>query len=150
MRLMSRLVCLAVAVAVPALAASAHSHRHKSLQIVHPWTAATPSVAAPRARADAAVYMKIKSRSGQPDRLLSATTAVADTVEIVAGKGSSGAREPADTAIVIPTGQVDLTPTGPHVRLVGVKKRLDAYDTFLLTLIFERAGKVIVEVLVED
>lgn len=150
MRLTSRLVCLAVAIAVPAFAASAHSHRHKSLQIVHPWTAATRSVAAPQARTDAAVYMKIKSRSGQPDRLLSATTAVADTVEIVAGKASGGVGEPVNTSIVIPAGQVELTSTGPHVRLVGMRKRLDPYDTFQLTLIFERAGEVIVEVLVED
>jgi len=39
---------------------------------------------------------------------------------------------------------------GPHILLTGVKKPLGAYDSFLMTLTFERAGKVEVEVMVEE
>ena len=34
--------------------------------------------------------------------------------------------------------------------LTGLKKRLDAYDSFKLTLVFEKAGRVVVDVAVEE
>ena len=147
MRLLSGLICLTAALALPSIAATAHSHRHKSLQVVHPWTASTVAAATARIGFDAAVYMKIKSQSGQTDRLLSATTGIADKAEIVVGKAGTAL---AETAIVIAKGQVELSAAGPHIRLVGVRKRLDPYDSFELTLVFERAGAMTVEVLVED
>ena len=45
---------------------------------------------------------------------------------------------------------VELLPSGAKLRLGGVKKALSAYDTFQMTLIFERAGQIEVEVLVEE
>ena len=39
---------------------------------------------------------------------------------------------------------------GPHILLSGMKKQLGAYDAFVMTLVFERAGKVEVEVQVEE
>jgi copper(I)-binding protein len=34
--------------------------------------------------------------------------------------------------------------------LTGLKKRLNAYDTFRLTLVFEKAGRVPIDVMVEE
>ena len=54
-------------------------------------------------------------------------------------------------AIVIEPGkEAQLTRNGPHLVLTGVKKRLDAYDSFKLTLVFEKAGRVVVDVAVEE
>lgn len=39
---------------------------------------------------------------------------------------------------------------GPHILLTGVKRQLSPYDAFVMTLTFERAGKVEVEVAVEE
>ncbi len=53
-------------------------------------------------------------------------------------------------AIPVGRGEVNLKRGGPHILLTGVKKPLGAYDSFLMTLTFERAGKVEVEVMVEE
>ena len=45
---------------------------------------------------------------------------------------------------------MDLVRNGPHLLLSGLKKRLDAYDSFKLTLVFEKAGSMVVEVAVEE
>jgi periplasmic copper chaperone A len=47
-------------------------------------------------------------------------------------------------------GELILKRDGPHIVLTGVKKQLGAYDAFTMTLVFERAGKVEVEVQVEE
>ena len=47
-------------------------------------------------------------------------------------------------------GEVNLKRGGPHILLTGVKKQLGPYDSFLMTLTFARAGKVEVEVMVEE
>lgn len=39
---------------------------------------------------------------------------------------------------------------GPHIVLSGLKKPLRAYDSFALTLVFEKAGTVNVQVSVEE
>jgi copper(I)-binding protein len=54
-------------------------------------------------------------------------------------------------AILIGSGKdVDLKRDGPHLELTGFKKPLDAYESFAMTLVFEKAGSVVVEVMVEE
>lgn len=147
MRLLAGLICLATTLTLSVLTAGAHSHKHKSLHVVHPWTKATAPGIIHGDRFDTVVFMKIRSKSDQTDRLLSANATIADKAEIVTA--SSGAAT-ADAGIQIAKTQVELSAAGPHIRLVGLKKRLDPYDSFELTLVFERAGAMTVEVLVED
>ena len=45
---------------------------------------------------------------------------------------------------------VELDRKGPHLLLSGLKKRLNAYDSFTMTLVFEKAGSMVVEVAVEE
>ena len=45
---------------------------------------------------------------------------------------------------------VALKRTGPHLVLTGLAKPLAPYDSFLMTLIFERAGEIEVEIAVEE
>ena len=39
---------------------------------------------------------------------------------------------------------------GTHLLLTGFTKRLDAYASFAMTLVFEKAGSVVIEVMVEE
>jgi periplasmic copper chaperone A len=47
-------------------------------------------------------------------------------------------------------GELALSADGPHLLLGGVKKRLSAYDSFKITLVFEKAGRMEIEVMVEE
>jgi copper(I)-binding protein len=130
---------LAVVALFVATAAQAHSHKIKSLEIVHPWCIETNDTANP-----VSVFMTIKN-SGRPDRLLRATTSIAGKTELrVAG-------DKAVSSVGVAThGATDLKRDGPHIQLSGVTKQLSPYDSFLMTLVFERAGRVDVEVMVEE
>jgi copper(I)-binding protein len=127
-------------VALAYLAASssavAHSHKKKTLEVVHPSTAATTSKEVP-------VYMVIKNGGRAPERLLGASSPIAAKIELLQGT------EPAN--YVVPAGKsLALTQTGPHLLLSGVKQRLKANTTFKMTLQFEKMGPMRVDVMVEE
>jgi periplasmic copper chaperone A len=140
------LLLLAVALAPPA--AMAHSHKKKSLEVVHPWTPATAETNV----ANVPVYMKLKNTGSAPERLLRATTELADKVELIEPRTQGSMTLPTvTTALSVPAGgELVLSADGPRLLLGGVKKRLDAYDIFKLTLVFEKAGTMEVEVMVEE
>jgi copper(I)-binding protein len=140
------LLSLAVALAPPA--AMAHSHKKKALEIVHPWTPAMVEANV----ANIPVYMKLKNGGGAPERLLSATTPLADKVELIEPKAQGAMTLPTvATALSVPAGgELALSADGPHLLLGGVKKRLSAYDSFKITLVFEKAGRMEIEVMVEE
>ena len=125
----------------------AHGSKHKGLDISHPWVAPTPDVKVP-----AIVRFDIKNTGKQADRLVSASTPAATRVEIVdAAGGASAAKSAAVPTFEVGPGQsVSLSVEGVHLRLIGLKKPLSAFDTFELTLNFAKAGKVAVEVLVDE
>jgi copper(I)-binding protein len=131
-------LALAAAAMCIATAAQAHSHKFKNLEIMHPWCIETKDTAEP-----VAVFMTIKN-SGRPDKLLRATSSIA---------GKAKLRAPGGTAVssvgVATRSATDLKRDGPHIELITVKKQLSPYDSFFMTLTFERAGKVEVEVMVE-
>ena len=58
---------------VLANSAHGHSHKFKSLEIVHPWCFETSDTAKP-----VAVFMTIRNAGGRPDKLLRASTSMAD------------------------------------------------------------------------
>ena len=120
--------------------AQAHSHKLKSLEIVHPWCWETEA-----ASKTVAVYMTVRNSSRRPDRLLRATASIADKAEL-RGAGDDKRAKSFDAK----PGELILKRDGPHILLTGVKRQLGAYDSFVMTLTFERAGKVEVEVAVEE
>jgi copper(I)-binding protein len=136
---------LAAAAMLVATAAQAHSHKFKKLEIVHPWCIETNDTAKP-----VAVYMTIRNADGRPDGLLSATTSMAAKAELREAGAAPAEGHVIGSVAVGGRGEVDLKRTGPHILLSGMKKQLNPYDSFLLTLRFERAGKVEVEVMVEE
>ncbi len=129
-------VLVTAALAAPS---AAHSHKAKGLEIVHPHTVQTQKGAV-----TARIRMTIKNSGRAPDRLVSASTPRANKVELDGGnKGGA--------AFAIKSGEeLGLAADGPTVMLIGLKKPLVAYDDFKMTLVFEKAGRVAIDVMVEE
>jgi copper(I)-binding protein len=136
---MLRYLVAVLAAATLAAPAAPHSHKAKSLEIVHPFTLQTQKGAL-----TARVLMTIKNAGRERDRLVSASTPRAAKVELDnAGWGSA--------AFIIEAGEeLGLAGDGPRVMLIGLEKPLDAYDDFKMTLVFEKAGRVAIDVMVEE
>jgi copper(I)-binding protein len=115
----------------------------KSIVVDHPWARATPAGAK-----TGAAYMTLINNGSAGDRLLAATTPVADKIQfhsVSEDNGVSRMREMHDVAVA-PGAKVAFGPGGMHVMLVGLKQPLKEGQTFPLSLTFEKAGKVDVTV----
>ena len=139
------LLCLLLAAAVVPPAA-AHSHKKKWLEIVHPWTSETVQKGATTAR----VFMTIKNRGRVPDRLISASTPRADKVELAAVEDAARDGTSAAPFSIAPGKELVLHAKGQHLVLTGAKKAFHAYDDFKMALVFEKAGRIVVDVVVEE
>jgi copper(I)-binding protein len=129
--------------AVAPLAAIAHDHGAKGIEVVHAWA---PAMSEADTKSTA-VYMTMKNRSNAGDRLIAARARVASKVEIhEPGKESTSV-----AAVPIDAGKdLELSSAGHYLLLAGVSSRLQVHDTFKIALEFERAGRVVVDVIVED
>lgn len=117
--------------------------RPASIRVEDPWARATPS-----GTAQVAVFMTISSRSG--DRLVGASTPLAARTDLMTMEMGEGAMAMSYVeAIEIPANEtVRLEPRGLHVWMAGVGRPLIAGQTFPVTLSFEKAGDVRVDVAV--
>ena len=98
-----------------------------------------------------AVYFDVRV-TGAGDALVAAGTEIAEDAqlhEIATVDGSAMMREVAGGIAIAPGGSVSLRPGGYHVMLLGVAEPPAPGETFALTLEFERAGRVTVDVAVE-
>jgi periplasmic copper chaperone A len=131
-------VALLIVAAFPALA------QETSIKVEQPWARATPGGAS-----TGAVYMALDNKTSSADRLTGASSDVADKLQIHEMKvvnGTMQMRELADGLPIPADGTVVLKPGSYHVMLIGLKKPLKEGETFPLTLIFEKSGKVTVDV----
>lgn len=98
-----------------------------------------------------AVYFDVRV-TGAGDALVAASAEIADDAqlhEIATVDGSAMMREVEGGIAIAPGGSVSLRPGGYHVMLLGVAEVPAPGETFALTLEFERAGRVTVDVAVE-
>ena len=88
---------------------------------------------------------------GAPDRVVSASSPVAERVELHETiRDGDVMRMREVEAIELPAGQtVELKPGGLHLMLMGLKAPLKAGETVPVTLKFEKAGDVTVQLNVE-
>jgi copper(I)-binding protein len=138
---------LAFALVVAALPVSAHDYTLGDLKIGHPWSRATP----PSAKVGAG-YLSIANRGGAPDRLVSAVSSVAGRVEIHEMKMDAGVMRMRELAqgLALPAGEtVALRPGGYHLMLMDLRAPLREGTPVPVTLVFERAGRIEVELKVE-
>ena len=135
-----------IAACAPALAHDTHAG---DIAIVHPF--ATPTI--PGTTTGAAYFTRLENVGGGADRLTSASTPAAARVEIhtmaVDAQGVMRMRE-IDALALAPKSSLQMRPgAGLHLMLVGLKAPLKEGARFPMSLQFERAGKVEVEVVVE-
>lgn len=133
--------------AVFAGGASAHDFRLGELHIDHPYARPT----APGQTAGAA-YMTIENRGKAGDKLLSATSPAAQSVEMhtMSMDGNVMKMRQASEIAVAPAARVVMQPgDGYHLMLLGLTRPLKAGDKLPLTLVFEKAGKTEVSIAVE-
>lgn len=92
-----------------------------------------------------AAYLTITNNGDEADRLVSATTDMAEAVEIheVAMDNNVMEMSPLHDGLEIPAGeQVSFEPSGYHLMLIGITESLITGEEYDLTLTFEHAGDV--------
>ena len=96
-----------------------------------------------------AIYMTIAT-SGAPDRLIAAASPAAQAVELHTSLDQVGVMkmQRIETIPVAPDAPAELAPGGRHVMLIGLAAPLEEGMTVPLTLTFERAGEVTLDVAV--
>ena len=144
MRNLSKLAfaTLLMVAAVPAFAQS------PSIQVENPWARATPSGAK-----TGAVYMTIDNKSSIADRLTGVSSEVAKKLQIHETKTDKGITKMREISGGLPVpvgGSLVLKPGGYHVMLIDLNRPLKAGETFPLTLVFEKAGKISITVPVQS
>jgi periplasmic copper chaperone A len=97
------------------------------------------------------VYMTIRNRGQDADRLLAARTPYADKVELIELRNQIGMNLPMSTEslLVAPGTSLELNPYGPRLLVSGLKQPLQASASFPMTLVFEKAGPIQIEVTLE-
>lgn len=131
------------------LPGQAHDFRAGAIVIDHPYATPTPA----GATNGAAYFRSLRNRGTQADRLVAASTVVAERVELHRmSLDGDIVRMRALDAIDLPAGQEIQMRHGQalHLMLVNLKKPLLAGDRFDLTLRFEKSGEVRVKVWVQQ
>jgi copper(I)-binding protein len=125
----------------------AQEFRVGSLVIEHPWIRATP-----KAAPVAAGFAIITNSGGETDRLISVVSPIAETVQIhsmTIENDVMNMQELRD-GLEIPAGAtVELKPRSYHLMFMGLRQDLSEGDLVDVQLVFERAGEVTVEFVVE-
>ncbi len=117
-----------------------------TIAVEQPWALATPGGAK-----TGAAYMTLINNGASADRLLSATTPLADKVQFhkeTEDNGVSRMRE-VHSVELEPGAKIIFKPGEMHMMIVGLKQPLTEGHTFPLTLQFETAGNIEVTVPIE-
>ena len=137
---------LIAALLSPSLFASAHEYSAGELHIEHPWSREMPAVAP-----TAAAYFVVHNQGTEADRLLSVSTPHAGKAELHEHIHADGLMKMQQVQnVAIPAGgAVKFAPMGYHVMLFNLKQQAKDGERFALTLTFEKAGAVEVQVAVQ-
>jgi len=110
-----------------------------TIVVEHPWARATPA-----GTMIGATYLTLTNSGSTGDRLLSATTPVADKIQFHSVSEENGVSRMREMRAVevVPGAKVTFSPGGMHIMLVGLKQPLKEGQVFPLTLNFEKASKV--------
>jgi copper(I)-binding protein len=109
------------------------------------WARATTSAAA-----TGVVYLSLADTGPAADRLVGVATPVAAHADmhIMVMEGNVMQMRPVDAVDLKPGERIQFKPSGLHIMLTDLKRPLTRGERFPVTLDFEKAGKVDVEVLV--
>lgn len=137
-----------IAALVVAMACSAPASAHDGVHIDGAYARFLPGAKS------GAVFMVIENHSTAEERLISVTTDVAEKAELHTSKiGADGmAQMPLiDGGIALRGGESHvLERGGDHLMIMGLTRKVVSGDVITLTLTFEHAGVVVVEVPVDN
>ena len=138
------------ALLLPCAFASAHEYTVGDLHIAHPWSLALPPNAP-----NVAAYFVVHNNGKRDDRLLSVDTPISGQAQLHehVQSGSGAMRMQQVASVAVPAGQdLVFAPSAYHVMILQPSERslLVAGQRFPLTLHFERAGDVTVQVAVQQ
>ena len=136
---------LLLLVAACSLNAFADAAKIGAITIDHPWARATPG-----AVKNSAAFMLFDNK-GAADKLVSVTGTVAKEIQIHSMVTEAGVMKMREiNGLDIPAnGKAELTPGGYHIMLIGIADGLKEGTKFPLTLKFEKAGEITVQVVAE-
>lgn len=144
MRLLLLMSALTLLFAAPT---TAHDITKGTIQIIHP-TISLP----PKGAKTAAGYMAVSNNGNASDRLIGVETPIAKAAKIHTSEMKDGVvrmthvpslEVPADDTVV-------LEPGGLHVMFMGLTTVLDDDQMYPATLIFEKAGPITIEFMIDD
>lgn len=138
---------LVAALATTSIAACSREYTAGTVTVVEPWSRATAE-GAPVGVA----YMTIKNTGAIAITLVGGTTPLAETVEVhtMTMEGEVMRMRPLSDGLQIPPGgAVELKPGANHLMLIGLKRKLTEGESLPLTLTFEPAATITVEVAVK-
>jgi len=141
-----RIRSLFLAAALFSGAAAAHGYQLGDLTIGHP--SASPTAPG---QPNGAAYLTIETVGTAPDRLVGLSTPAAAAAEIhtMSDEGGVMTMRRLDAVEVAPGAPVHFQPGGLHIMLIGLSGPLEAGKMVPLTLTFEKAGDITVELAVE-
>lgn len=126
-----------VVVGLIALLAAAPETSSQNIKIINPWVHETSG-------SSALLHVTIANTGRSADHLLRGSTNIAAKVAIWNQLGKQGA------GLSIPGGaEFVLGGDAPRIELMGLTETLRAPTSFQMLLVFERAGKIVINVLVE-
>lgn len=143
-----RPILIAAAATTIAAPLFAHEFKQGDLSIAHPWTRQTAT-----GQSAGGGFTTITNGGKADDRLLGASSPASARVEIhtMAMDGGVMRMRPVTGGLAIPAGgALALQPGGNHLMLMGLKAPLELGAMVPLTLRFERAGSVTVQLKVES
>jgi hypothetical protein len=113
-----------------------------SLEIISPWSRATPKGAA-----TAIGYMSIKNAGTTPDRLVGGSVDFASDFQLhsMVMEGDVSKMRELNGVDIAPGQTIEFKPGGSHVMFVGLKHPLTEGEHVKGTLVFEHAGPVQIE-----
>lgn len=127
----------------------AHEYKVGDIEVLHPWTRATP----PNAET-AGGYLKLRNDGQVADALIGGHSTIAERVEIHSMTTEDGVMRMRpvgkDGVVVKPGETVALAPGGIHIMFVGLKNPLKAGERVPLTLEFKNGGSLDVELATEE
>ncbi|WP_339846317.1 copper chaperone PCu(A)C [uncultured Halopseudomonas sp.] len=142
LRTLSSFFC-ALLLAGPALA---HDYQVADLHIAHSWARPLPPVVP-----SGAAYLHIENRGTTADTLVAASSPIADKVEVHEHVHVDGLMkmQEVEQLSIEPGADVVFEPGGYHFMMFGLKQPLEDGGRFPLTLVFENAGSIEVDVMIE-
>jgi copper(I)-binding protein len=115
------------------------------LRIVNPWTRAAGQ------GMQGGGFLIIRNTAAEPDKLVSASSPAAGRMELHTHirDGDVMRMRPVHDIPVPPNGEVTLQPGGLHLMLIGLTQAMNAGQSIPVTLRFERAGEVTIQLAVQ-